>query len=176
MFPKKGCVLSPSGHERWQMKGDNARLNISRQETWTMHMYLPRKSSWSGSLSYTSTSNSWPGTSWTMTWCTRHIQGHEDLTICMEASRGPHLAMNENELYCNSLDLQIQNRVKWFMIWVFKHLYTWSNDDTNFKHFIKLLLPHTSLPTWENVYCQYVWRWRSEGQPSVWHRGQTSQP
>lgn len=35
--------------------------------------YLPRKSSWSGSLSNTSNSSSCPGTSWTMTWGERGV-------------------------------------------------------------------------------------------------------
>lgn len=41
-----------------------------RVNEWKWISYLPRKSSWSGSLSNTSTSNSWPGTSWTITWHT----------------------------------------------------------------------------------------------------------
>lgn len=30
---KKGSVLLPVAHERWQMKGDSVRFNIGTQET-----------------------------------------------------------------------------------------------------------------------------------------------
>lgn len=102
------------------MQGDTVRFSIWTPETWTMHMYLPRKSSLSGSLSYTSTSNSWPGTSWTMTWCTRHT--HK----VMKIDRGTWIEVGcalmwpwmkmKHSLRCDSLIPQIQNKVKWYMI------------------------------------------------------------
>lgn len=41
------------------------------------------------------------------------------------------------------------------------------------KHFF---VPHITLPTWVSLCCQCAWRWTSEGQLSIWHRGRTSQP
>lgn len=66
---KKGkayCYTCPGECKSTAICVMGATANMDKNESW----YLPMKSSWSGSLSNTSTSSSWPGTSWTITWHT----------------------------------------------------------------------------------------------------------
>lgn len=139
-MPKSNLVLNGGGWWNFKsidscfIKNQRTFFQLARNDdkcvtmqSWTsahkdmnMQMYLPRKSSWSVSLSYTSTSNSWPGTSWTITWCTGHT--HTRTWRLTEGMYGswlrPHATMNENEhsRSCKNLITQIEDKVKWFMI------------------------------------------------------------